>query len=232
MALILNIETSTAVCSVCLAKDGEKISIEENNEANNHSANLLSYIEKVLDKSGFKASDIDAIAVSQGPGSYTGLRIGVSAAKGLCYGLGKPLIAIPTLKSMAAGAIAMLSDSKDWFFCPMIDARRMEVYAAVFNSNLEMLNPVEAVIVDENSFKELLEKQPVLFFGDGAMKCKELLEKSSNALFNSELAASAAYMTKLSEEAFNNGKLEDVAYLEPFYLKDYIAGISKNKVLG
>lgn len=232
MALILNIETSTSVCSVCLAKDGEIIKLKENNEANNHSANLLPFIEEILKEAGVKATELEAISISQGPGSYTGLRIGVSSAKGLCYGLGKPLIAISTLKAMAAGAQEKYNNNADFLFCPMIDARRMEVYAAIFDNNLNLIKSVEAVIVEENSFAKELENNQVVFFGDGAMKCKDLLDKNTNAQFDSELVASAAYMAKLSEQSFNSNKFEDVAYFEPFYLKDYVAGVSKNKVLG
>jgi len=232
MPLILNIETATTVCSVALARDGKVIAMEEVNNGYTHSENLTLFIEKIMKQSGHELTNLDAIAVSMGPGSYTGLRIGVSAAKGLCFALDKPLIAIPTLKNMALGANISLIKSnthpqgnKDNFlFCPMIDARRMEVYCTVYNQQLDIVKPTSADIIDKNSFSNLLEAATIYFFGDGAAKCKTYLEHNKNALFLGNINPSAVSMATLSELAYLSNVFEDVAYFEPYYLKDFIAG--------
>ena len=217
MALILNLETATKNCSVSISKDGETISLKEINTGGySHSELLHSFIEEVLKESNFKLSNLDAVAVSKGPGSYTGLRIGVSTAKGLCFGNNIPLISIPTLESMAT------SQKGDYTFLPMLDARRMEVYACVFNSSLQEIRKTEAEIIDENSYAEFLEKGKVLFFGDGAEKCKGII-KHENAEFVDNIFPSAKDMAGISEEKFNRQDFEDTAYFEPFYLKDFIA---------
>ena len=230
MAAILNIETATRVCSVVLAVDGEVKSIRESHVANSHSELITLFTEEVIEDIGIRFSDLDAIAVSMGPGSYTGLRIGVSTAKGFCYALDKPLIAINTLKSMAAG-MATLTHEKDLLLCPMIDARRMEVYAAIYDMQLNEVKPTEAVIVDEQSFGKLLKNRRILFAGDGAPKCKDILSHQKNAVFHDEFHPSAQYMAFLSEQKFRKKEFEDVAYFEPFYLKDFVAGIPKVKGL-
>lgn len=230
MALILNLETATTVCSVSLAKDGELITFKEHNGDYSHAENLTFFIEDVIQLAKLKLSDIDAVAVSKGPGSYTGLRIGVSTAKGLCYSLNKPLIAINTLQHLALSGQKNLkshiSNLKS-FFCPMIDARRMEVYCAVYDTQNKCIKETAAEIIDENSFADLLEKKQVVFFGDGAAKCKSVLAQNKNAVFIDGVVASAKNMISLSEQAFTNKQFEDVAYFEPFYLKDFVAGKKK-----
>lgn len=228
MALILNIETSTSICSVALAKDGQLVQLLEDTSPYAHSVKLLPFIKEIMDKSGFSIADVDAISVCKGPGSYTGLRIGVSSAKGLCYALNKPLIGISTLQAMANQARQKYSE-QGLLFCPMIDARRMEVYCAIYDSVLQEKEKISALIIDEQSFQEPLSAHKILFFGDGAAKCKTALDKNANALFDDVIGCSATSMVSLSQEAFDRGMFEDVAYFEPFYLKDFVAGVSKNK---
>jgi len=230
LPLILNIETATTVCSVALAKDGELISYKEQNEGYTHAENLTVFIEEVVSKSGYTFKDVDAIAVSKGPGSYTGLRIGVSTAKGVCFALDKPLISINTLLSLAKSQIesSTFKVSGSVLLCPMLDARRMEVYCAIYDSELNYIKETSAEIIDEHSFLEMLQKNKIIFFGDGAAKCKEVLSKNSNAIFIDDIFPSAKNMITLSEEAFEKKQFEDVAYFEPFYLKDFVAGKKKN----
>ena len=218
MALILNLETATKNCSVSISENGEIISLKEINTGGySHSELLHSFIEDVLKESNFKLSDLDAVAVSKGPGSYTGLRIGVSTAKGLCFGNDIPLISIPTLESMATS-----QKDIDYTLVPMLDARRMEVYSCIYNSSLQEVRKTEAEIIYDNSYSEFLEKGKVLFFGDGAEKCKDII-KHKNAEFVDDIFPSAKDMGVLSEEKFNKSDFEDTAYFEPFYLKDFIA---------
>lgn len=227
MALILNIETATTVCSVSISKDDKSIAIKEINNGYTHAENLTIFIRDILSENNISLSELDAIAVSKGPGSYTGLRIGVSTAKGLCYTLNKPLIAINTLKSLTAGFINKKLTEKI-LFCPMLDARRMEVYCAVYDKELNEIKPTIAEIITGNSFEELLKDNTLVFFGDGAAKCKATLTHS-NASFIENVYPSAAYMTKLSEEAFNKKQFEDVAYFEPYYLKDFVGSKEKKE---
>jgi tRNA threonylcarbamoyladenosine biosynthesis protein TsaB len=225
--MILQIETATTVCSVALAKDGEVLAFKQMDQRNIHAEVITVYIDELLKSTDTHYKDIDTIAVSCGPGSYTGLRIGISTAKGLCYALEKPLIAIETLEAMAYGAITESElASGDTLLCPMIDARRMEVYTAIFNTKGERIQPTTAEIIDENSFAELLAYNKILFFGDGAEKCRETLI-SPNALFLEGFTNSATYLTKKAAEKFASKDFEDVAYFEPFYLKDFIAGKKK-----
>lgn len=226
MSIILGIETATKVCSIALSKDDELLAIEELGGEYSHAENVTNFIEKVVKKANIRFNDIDAIAVSKGPGSYTGLRIGVSSAKGLCYALDKPLIAIDTLQAMALRMAKQTTD-KSLLFCPMIDARRMEVYTAIYNSNNELIEPISAKIIDETSFSKFLSKQKILFFGDGAEKCKTVFNQHNNALFDDNLLPSAIEINELALKKFNNNQLEDVAYFEPFYLKDFIATTPK-----
>ncbi|WP_316847510.1 tRNA (adenosine(37)-N6)-threonylcarbamoyltransferase complex dimerization subunit type 1 TsaB [Pedobacter psychrodurus] len=227
MAKILQIETATAVCSVALSINGETISFKEEQGQNLHAANLTLFIDEVLKTAGVSYKDLDAVAVSKGPGSYTGLRIGVSTAKGLCYALNKPIIAIETLEMMAAG---FLTENPDYMglICPMIDARRMEVYTSIFDPSLNILIPTEAKIIDETSFADFIAQQPITFLGDGAAKCAEVLSHH-NARFNPSNFNSATYMSRLAAEAFDKGNFEDVAYFEPFYLKDFVVTASKKQ---
>lgn len=227
MAKILQIETATAICSVALSVNGENISYKEEHGQNLHAANLTLFIDEVVKAAGLAYQDLDAIAVSKGPGSYTGLRIGVSTAKGLCYALDKPLVAIETLNMMAAGFLTE-NPGYSGLICPMIDARRMEVYTAVFDPLLQILLPTEAKIIDETSFNNFLSNQIITFLGDGAAKCAEVLTHQ-NAKFDARNFNSAAYMSQLANQAFNNGNFEDVAYFEPFYLKDFVVTPSKKQ---
>ncbi|MCZ4222288.1 tRNA (adenosine(37)-N6)-threonylcarbamoyltransferase complex dimerization subunit type 1 TsaB [Pedobacter rhodius] len=228
MAKILLIETATAFCSVAISVDGKIISLKEESGQNLHASNLTLFIEEVIKKSGMSYGDLDAVAISKGPGSYTGLRIGVSTAKGLCYALEKPLIAIETLEMMAAGFLSQ-NPGYDGLICPMIDARRMEVYTSVYNAELTLLEPTSAKIIDENSFSDLLSENIITFLGDGSAKCAETL-KHVNALFSDVNFNSAANLSLLAENAFNNTIFEDVAYFEPFYLKDFVLTQPKKRV--
>lgn len=221
MALILQLETSTTSCSVALSINGETIALKELNERNAHASHLTIFINDVLVECGKTMNDLSAVAVSMGPGSYTGLRIGVSTAKGLCYALDIPLIAINTLEAMAHG-IKAIKNYNSVFYCPMIDARRMEVYTALYNENLELILPTEAKIIDGDSFSELL-NQKMIFFGDGAMKCAETLAKNSNAVFIENFINSAKDLSEIAFDKFKKAEFEDVAYFEPYYLKDFLA---------
>lgn len=227
--VILHIETATQVCSVALSKDKEILAIEESFEKNAHSRNLILFIEKVFNKAKLKLSDLDAVAISKGPGSYTGLRIGVSTAKGLCYSLEKPLISVNTLQAMAFGASQLKME--DALYCPMIDARRMEVYTALYDKANNEIRNTRAEVIDENSFSGYLESNRICFFGDGAAKCKAVLGDKSNAVFIDDLHPSSRFMTHIALGKFENSEFEDVAYFEPFYLKDFIAGLPRVKGL-
>ncbi len=232
MALILNIETSTQVCSISLSDDGIITGIKESHTKNSHSELLTIFAQQLINDQAYEFKDLDAIAVSMGPGSYTGLRIGVSTAKGLCYSLDKPLIAISTLEAMAAGMIQEMENIEDdYLFCPMIDARRMEVYSALFTPDISMHRKILAEIIDENSFSKDLKNNTIVFGGDGAPKCKEILDKNQNTIFLDDFLPSSRFMAHLAEEKFQNKIFEDVAYFEPFYLKDFVAGIPRVKGL-
>jgi tRNA threonylcarbamoyladenosine biosynthesis protein TsaB len=236
MALILLLETATDVCSVALVVGAELLGIRESIERNVHSALLTTYIREVLEVSGRRPADLDAVAVSMGPGSYTGLRIGVAAAKGLCYAIDRPLIAMPTLQAMAVGMTPPPHPSPSGGgagggVIPMIDARRMEVYSAVYDAVGRELREVRAEIIDENSFGEFLSAGRVIFGGDGAEKCRDILGSHPNAVFLDGFRASARFMTSLAVEKFIRGQFEDLAYFEPFYLKDFVAGKPKVKGL-
>jgi tRNA threonylcarbamoyladenosine biosynthesis protein TsaB len=227
MATILQIETATQVCSAAISKDGRTIALKELMANNIHAGNLTLFIQDVMVQSGLQFAELDAVAVSKGPGSYTGLRIGVSTAKGLCYALDKPLIGIDTLQMMAAG---YLSSNREYtgLICPMIDARRMEVFTAVFDRQLTEVAPTAAKIIDADSFKDLLHENELVFIGDGASKCADVLV-NKNALFSDLNFNSAGNMSKVADVAFAAGKFEDVAYFEPFYLKDFVLTIPKKK---
>lgn len=233
MALILNIETATQVCSVSLSVDGETTEIKESHTKNSHAEQLTIFAQQIISDGGYQFKDLDAIAVSKGPGSYTGLRIGVSTAKGLCYSLDKPLISVSTLEAMAVGMISRI-DKKDLantLFCPMIDAKRMEVYCALFTNDTSMVREIKAEIIDENSFSKELKNNTIVFGGDGAPKCKEVLSHSNKTVFLDDFFPSSRFMSQIAEQKFIDGNFEDVAYFEPFYLKDFIAGIPRVKGL-
>lgn len=220
MCYILNIETATTVCSVSVSKNNELLSCIELDNGFTHAENLHLFIESVLKEANITASQLNAIAVSKGPGSYTGLRIGVSAAKGLAYALNIPLISIDTLQIMAASALTIKNEPA--LYCPMIDARRMEVYSSVYDHELKQQQLVEALIIDELSVAKFNVDKPVYFFGDGMPKCKALLITLSNAGFIENITPSARYMPALAFKKFTAQAFEDVAYFEPFYLKDFL----------
>lgn len=228
MALILNIDTSTSVCSVVLSRDGKMVALKESNEGLNHSVLLGSYIDEIFKENQLDAHDLDAVAISMGPGSYTGLRIGVSIAKGLCFGANKPLIAVPTLQALAQSVSEDLQD--DALYCPMIDARRMEVYTAFYDRNNETIVDTKAEIIDEHSFAELLAQHKIYFFGNGSDKVKGLLT-APNAHFIEHVETSAKHLIGIAEQLYAAQQFVDVAYFEPFYLKDFIATVPKKKVI-
>jgi tRNA threonylcarbamoyladenosine biosynthesis protein TsaB len=216
MALILNIETATKNCSVALSKDGRTLAIRELSEQNfSHAEKLHVFIEELFAESHLKLQDLSAIAVSQGPGSYTGLRIGVSAAKGLCYALSIPLIAIDTLEILARKI-----NISNGTILPMIDARRLEVYSAFFDKNYAKIRETKAEIIDKNSFQETSEMLHLI--GDGAMKFKEILTGEKFKYYPEMQFPSATEMSLISFQKFQNKQFEDVAYFEPFYLKDFV----------
>ena len=225
MSILLHIETATPVCSVALTQDDRILAIRETSEKNSHSQVVTVFIDEMLKECGLEPMQLDAVAVSKGPGSYTGLRIGVSTAKGICWALDKPLISVGTPEAMAMGMRQKYSqpESLPILFAPMIDARRMEVYTGLFDEDLNNILPVYAAIIDENTFEEFIEDHIICFAGDGAEKCEAVL-KHPNFRFINDFDASATYMAPLAVAKFAAGNFEDVAYFEPYYLKDFIAG--------
>ena len=229
MALILCLETSTQICSVALFSGSRRISLEETRQPNAHSARLTLMIEKILKDSGFSFSDLEAVAISRGPGSYTGLRIGAGVAKGLCYALDIPLISVSTLQAMAIEAGRILGHPEGTLVVPMIDARRMEVYSAIYTPQGEEIRDIRAEIIHESSFHE--RKENLLLCGDGAGKCRGILNHNPRIRFLDDLLASASHMGGPALSAFQEKRFESTAYFEPFYLKDFIAGIPHVKGL-
>lgn len=223
MARILNLETATTNCSVSISEGDNIICLKENNTENySHSEQLHLFIKEALEEASLSFSDLDAIAVSKGPGSYTGLRIGVSAAKGLCFSLDLPLISIPTLESMAN----QIKASEGEVIIPVLDARRMEVYSSVYNSVYQEVRDTRAEVIDENSFKEFSSHSKIYIVGSGAEKCEEIL-KHSNFVFNTSMVPSAKEMGKIAFRKFQERSFEDVAYFEPYYLKDFVLQVKK-----
>jgi tRNA threonylcarbamoyladenosine biosynthesis protein TsaB len=232
--MILCLETATPVCSVALCDRGGIISVRESRENKSHATQLTVFIEELLDEAGIKANELEAVAVSKGPGSFTGLRIGVSVAKGIAYGGSVPLIGIDTTRSMFNGMISIAhekygTDSTS-IFCPMIDARRMEVYYSLFDSSGKVIKGISAEVINEESFTEIPESVKILFFGDGSEKCRDATGHK-NSVYASDFMISASYMHKTVIEEFNLGHFEDVAYFEPFYLKDFIATIQRKNIV-
>lgn len=226
MSCILHIETSTEACSVAVSEDGMTVFNEEDLKGPSHAVQLGVFVDEALSFVDSRAMPVDAVAVSCGPGSYTGLRIGVSMAKGICYGRSVPLIALPTLQVMCVPVLLYQDLPEDGLLCPMIDARRMEVYAAVYDRALNVKRETAADIVDEHSYLEFLDKGPVYFFGNGSAKCREKITHP-NARFIEEMRPLAKWMFPLAEKAFLKGDFKDVAYFEPFYLKEFVASRPK-----
>ena len=230
MSCILHIETSTAVCSDAVSQDTDVIFKKEEFKGPSHAVLLGVFVDEALSFIDSLAIPLDAVAVSCGPGSYTGLRIGVSMAKGICYGRNVPLIAIPTLKVLTVPVLLSGGLPENALLCPMIDARRMEVYSAIYDSSLSEIKQISADIIDETSYLEFLEKQPVYFFGDGALKCKEVIQHP-NAHFIDDIHPLASSMMPLAERAIWDKDFVDVAYFEPFYLKEFVATQPKKNLL-
>lgn len=236
MSYILSIETGTDICSVALSHNSKLISLREVNDIKGHAKNLAIFVEEVLSENRISPEELSAVAVSKGPGSYTGLRIGVSLAKGICYGAKIPLIAVSSLESMAQVAcddyeasLLSVKDRSSALLCPMIDARRMEVYAQLFDFELNPLTGIDAHIIDQDSFKEIVKDRQLIIFGTGAAKCEGVITSVDTLLYETE--PSARGMVKLAHKAFESGQFEDIAYFEPFYLKDFVAGVSKKNCL-
>lgn len=226
MSCILHIETSTSVCSVSVSEDGLSIFSKEDHNGPSHAVSLGVFVDEALSFVDSHAMMLDAVAVSCGPGSYTGLRIGVSMAKGVCYGRNIPLIGLPTLEVLCVPVLLYHELPEDVLLCPMIDARRMEVYSAIYDRALNVKREISADIVDENSYLEYLEQHPVYFFGNGAAKCREKITHP-NAHFIDDLHPLAKMMFPLAEKAVAINDYKDVAYFEPFYLKEFVASQPK-----
>ena len=234
MSLILAIETGTDVCSVGIAKDGELLSLRESDEGRDHARKVGVFVDELLRETGIVPDELDAVAVGKGPGSYTGLRIGVSVAKGLCYGLQKPLVAVGSLDALAEVAredyeagILSVDGWEGAYLCPMVDARRMEVYAQVFDAGGHPQSEVSAEVVDEGSFAAFRgQGRPFVIFGSGARKCADILPDAVCV----EVTPSARGLARLAQQALDEGRTEDIAYFEPFYLKDFVVTTSKKKL--
>ncbi len=234
MSLILCIETGTDICSVGIARDGELVSLRESAEGRDHAKHVGVFVDELLRETGIAPDELDAVAVGMGPGSYTGLRIGVSFAKGLCYGLQIPLVAIGSLDALAEVAIedneAGILDVEAWneaVLCPMVDARRMEVYTRLYNAKGEPQSDVKAEIINEESFASVRATKQLVIFGNGAAKCREVLSDATYI----DVAPSARGLARLAEQRLQAGQTEDIAYFEPFYLKDFVVIPSKKKLL-
>lgn len=231
MERLILIETSTALCSAALAEDGVITSYRESSAPKAHASLTAVFIQEMLEEKGLTIADCDAVCVSKGPGSYTGLRVGVSTAKGLCFGSGKPLIAISTLDILVAQA--QIPDNLK-YIVPMVDARRMEVYAAVYEiagqagNDVRQITETAPAIIDENSYSDILERGKVLFIGDGAGKCADVIKHPNAAFVQCWPKASA--MLEPAMKAYKEKRFEDVAYFEPFYLKEFVATVSKKKM--
>ena len=226
MSCILHIETSTNVCSVAVSEDGQCIFSKEDFKGPNHAVSLGTYVDEALSFADSHAIPVDAVAVSCGPGSYTGLRIGVSMAKGICYANDIKLLAVPTLQLMCVPILLREMVEDDALLCPMLDARRMEVYAAVYDRALREVRPTQADVVDADTYRELLDQHPVYFFGNGAEKCMSVIGHP-NAHFIPDIHPLAKWMMPLAERRMMNGQYEDVAYFVPFCLKDFVAKMPK-----
>ena len=227
MSLLLSIDSATKVCSVALHEDGSLLASQHLYMDKSHSGLLTVLVDHVLQYAGGKMTDLSAVAVSEGPGSYTGLRIGASTAKGLCFALDIPLVTVGTLEAMAQGVSRYTEEGG--LLCPMIDARRMEVYCLLANKAAEVIKAPQAKIIDENSFQEELEAQKIYFFGDGAAKCKSIIGGHRNARFIKEVVPSAVHVGEIGWQKFMESDLADVAYFEPYYLKEFYSPKPKAK---
>ena len=221
MSLILNIETATDVCSVCIAENGRLISLRETQQKNAHASSITPFIDEVISEAHRTIDELDAIAVSSGPGSYTGLRIGVSTAKGLCLALGAPLISVSTLQAMAF-RMAEINNGEKCLYCPMIDARRMEVYAGIYDADNKAIEPPHSVMIDHDSFATVLVRNKIIFFGSGSAKCKGIIN-NPRASFYDGFTVSSSHLCTLSAKAYSEKRFEELAYFEPLYLKKIIA---------
>jgi len=232
--MIICLETATNLCSVALCNSAGIVSLRESNESKSHASMLTIFIEELLKESGIRARDLDAIAVSKGPGSYTGLRIGVSVAKGIAYAASIPLIGIETTLSMFWGISKSRKKSpggdENTQFCPMLDARRMEVYYAIYDAEGNTIKDISAEIINEDTFTSIPESQKIIFFGEGAAKCKDVI-KRTNAYFADDFRISASHMYGPVFKAFKDHHFEDVAYFEPLYLKDFITSKPRKNIL-
>ncbi|MCI6828442.1 MAG: tRNA (adenosine(37)-N6)-threonylcarbamoyltransferase complex dimerization subunit type 1 TsaB [Prevotella sp.] len=232
MSCILHIETSTNVCSVAVSEDGKVIFDKADRTGNNHAEALGSFVDEAMSFADSHAIPLDAVAVSGGPGSYTGLRIGVSMAKGVCYALDIPLLSVPTLQLMCVPVLLRYDEMEDnALLCPMIDARRMEVYAALYDRALKPVREIQADVVDADTYRKWLDERPVYFFGNGAAKCMETIAHP-NARLIEGIEPLAKWMMPLAEKKMLNDIHEDVAYYVPFYLKDFVAKTPKSPLLG
>jgi tRNA threonylcarbamoyladenosine biosynthesis protein TsaB len=233
--MIICLETATNLCSVSLGNDAGVLHTRESKDSKSHASMLTVFIEEILKESGIKAGELEAIAVSKGPGSYTGLRIGVSVAKGIAYAARIPLIGIDTTLSMFWGNSGMVTETEkaqnNILFCPMIDARRMEVYYAIYDTSGNIVKNIAAEVIREDSFDNFPESQKIIFFGDGAEKCREII-KRPNIQFDDKFRISAAHLINPAIKALRDHKFEDVAYFEPFYLKDFITSRPRKNLLG
>ncbi len=233
--MVICIETATNLCSVALCDRAGVISVRESIEPKSHASLLTVLIDGVLKENGLRAGDLEAVATGKGPGSYTGLRIGVSVAKGIAYAASIPLIGIETTLTMFHGMKEKLEENgtaaEKILFCPMLDARRMEVYYAIYNSHGGKIREISAEIIDEKSFIDIPDTEKILFFGDGAAKCRGVI-KRGNVNFEDDFRISASYMQKPVFQAIKDGHFEDVAYFEPFYLKDFLTSVPKKNILG
>jgi tRNA threonylcarbamoyladenosine biosynthesis protein TsaB len=235
MARILLLDTATELCSAALSENGTVFSFKEKSDGFRHSELLTIFIGELLHETGWSVNQLDAVCVSRGPGSYTGLRIGVSVAKGLCYGLEIPLIAVSSLHSMADHIAKNLqswhsSVNAGVLLCPMLDARRMEIYTALFDRFGKKVTSIKAEIIHEHSFSGELNSGEIFFFGNGSLKCKSIV-KHPDAHFIDDITASARFMSSIAHNSFYNKEFENIAYFEPFYLKDFVATVPKNKVI-
>lgn len=233
--MILCLETATNLCSVALSNSAGVISLRESEETKSHASMLTVFIQEIFKENEIRASDLEAIAVSKGPGSYTGLRIGVSVAKGIAYAASIPLLGIETTLSMFWGISGDRKDGtdtcRDTLYCPMLDARRMEIYYAIYDASGKAIKNISAEIIREDSFLNISESKKIIFFGDGADKCKDVI-KRTNVHFAEDFRMSASHMRIPAFRSIKDLHYEDIAYFEPFYLKDFITSIPRKNILG